>query len=361
MANTVVGVDIGSSTLRAVELQDAGKPRPTVVRFGEIALLPGSVRGGEVLEPHTVASALRRLWSTAGFRSRNVILGMGNQRVLVRDLSVPRMSAERIRESLPFLVQDMLPVPVVDAVLDFYPVAETSGGEGTGEQGPMVAGLLVAAVKDAVMANVKAVQLAGLNPVEVDLLPFALSRALGSGARGAGVVAIVDVGAATTNVLITIDGVPQFARIIPAGGDDLTQALAMKLDLAPDEAERYKRTLGLASGKVPDQHRVAVETIYEVTSELLASLRNTIGYFVNQRGLAAVGQIVLSGGGAQLPGFARALSELTVTPVVSGDPFEGIAQARTARSPKKTGTGGDVQPAPQNMAVALGLALGSAS
>ena len=361
MGNTIVGVDIGSSTLRAVELQDASKTRPTIVRFGEIALPPGSVRGGEVLEPHTVASALKRLWSTTGFRSRNVILGMGNQRVLVRDLSVPRMSAERIRESLPFLVQDMLPVPVVDAVLDFYPVAETSGGEGTGEQGPMVAGLLVAAVKEAVMANVKAVQLAGLNPVEVDLLPFALSRALGSGARGRGVVAIVDVGAATTNVLITIDGVPQFARIIPAGGDDLTQALAAKLDLSVDDAERYKRTLGLASGKVPDQHRVAVETIYEVTSELLASLRNTIGYFVNQRGLPGVGQIVLSGGGAQLPGFARALSELTVTPVVGGDPFEGIAQARTARPSKSTGTGPDGQPAPQNMAVALGLALGSAS
>jgi type IV pilus assembly protein PilM len=352
MANTVVGVDIGSSTLRAVELQDASKSRPTIVRFGEIALPPGSVRGGEVLEPHTVASALKRLWSTSGFRSRNVILGMGNQRVLVRDLSVPRMSAERIRESLPFLVQDMLPVPVVDAVLDFYPVAETDG-----EQGPMVAGLLVAAVKDAVMANVKAVQLAGLNPVEVDLLPFALSRALGSGARGVGVVAIVDVGAATTNVLITIDGVPQFARIIPAGGDDLTQALAARLDISADDAERYKRTLGLASGKVPDQHRVAVETIYEVTSELLASLRNTIGYFVNQRGLAGVGRIVLSGGGAQLPGFARALSELTVTPVVSGDPFEGIAQARTARPSK-----GSAEPsAPHNIAVALGLALGSAS
>ena len=354
MGNTIVGVDIGSSTLRAVELQDASKARPTVVRFGEIALPPGSVRGGEVLEPHTVASALKRLWSTSGFRSRNVILGMGNQRVLVRDLSVPRMSAERIRESLPFLVQDMLPVPVVDAVLDFYPVSETEG-----EHGPMVAGLLVAAVKEAVMANVKAVQLAGLNPVEVDLLPFALSRALGSGARGRGVVAIVDVGAATTNVLITIDGVPQFARIIPAGGDDLTQALAAKLDLSLDDAERYKRTLGLASGKVPDQHRVAVETIYEVTSELLASLRNTIGYFVNQRGLPGVGQIVLSGGGAQLPGFARALSELTVTPVVGGDPFDGIAQARTAR-PSKT-NGADGQPPAQNMAVALGLALGSVS
>lgn len=350
MASTIVGVDIGSSTLRAVELQDANKARPTIVRFGELPLPPGAVRGGEVVEPHTVASALKRLWSTSGFRSRNVILGMGNQRVLVRDLSVPRMSKERIRESLPFLVQDMLPVPVIDAVLDFYPVAETDG-----EQGPMVAGLLVAAVKDAVMANVQAVQLAGLNPVEVDLLPFALSRALGARASGRGNVAIVDVGAATTNVLITTDGVPQFARIIPAGGDDLSQALAAKLDIAWEDAERYKRTLGLASGKVPEEHRIAVETIYEVTSELLVSLRNTIGYFVNQRELHRLDQIVLSGGGARLPGFARALSELTVTPVVGGDPFEGIAQARTARSGKGE------QPSSQDMAVALGLALGSVS
>ena len=246
MGTTIVGLDIGTSALRAVELQDADKPKPTVLRFEEIALPPGAVRGGEVVEPNTVATLLRRLWSQAGFRSKDVILGMGNQRVLVRDLSVPRMSAERIRESLPFLVQDLLPVPVADAVLDFYPAADVDG-----ESGPMVSGLLVAAVKEAVLANVRTAQLAGLTPVAVDLLPFALSRAIG--AAGPGMIALVDVGAATTNLLITQDGVPQFARIIPAGGDDLTQALASQLDVSPggrgpDQAHAGSRQRQAAAG-----------------------------------------------------------------------------------------------------------------
>jgi type IV pilus assembly protein PilM len=347
MASTIVGVDIGSSMLRAVELQDANKGKPTVVRFGDIELPPGAVLGGEVIEPHTVATALKRLWSTAGFSSKKVILGMGNQRVLVRDLSVPRMSIERIKESLPFLVQEMLPVPVADAVLDFYPISESDG-----EGGATVNGLLVAAVKDAVMANVKAIQLAGLQPVEVDLLPFALSRALVG--TGRGTVALVDVGASTTNVLVTMNGVPQFARIIPAGGDDLTIALAAKLDVPLADAERAKRGLGLATAPIPEEHRAAVETIYEVTSELLGSIRNTLSYYTNNRNGVVIDRIILSGGGAQLTGFDRALGELTATAVVAGDPFEGLGQSRSANSSKVAGP-------PESMAVALGLALGSAS
>lgn len=344
MANTVVGVDIGSSALRAVELSD-DRSRPSVLRLGTIELPEGAVRGGEVMEPNTVATCLKRLWSQAGFRSKDVVLGMGNQRVLVRDLTVPKMSAERIRESLPFLVQELLPVPVADAVLDFYPVAEVDGGSG-----PMVSGLLVAAVKDAVLTNVRAVQLAGLSPVAVDLLPFALSRAIGTGSQGT--IALVDVGAATTNVLITQGGVPQFARIIPAGGDDLTTALANALSVSPEDADRIKRTLGLASGaQLPPDHRPAIEVIYGVTSELLGGIRNTISYFTNQRELASIDQIVLSGGGAQLPGFGRALAELTLVPVAEGDPFRSVARPKGAVRSEDDRT----------MAVALGLALGSAA
>lgn len=344
MATSVVGLDIGTSSVRAVELQDADKAKPSVLRFDEVALPPGAVHGGEVVEPNTVATSLKRLWSQAGFRSKDVVLGMGNQRVLVRELSVPRMSIDRIRESLPFLVQELLPVPVADAVLDFYPVEEQDG-----ESGPLVSGLLVAAVKEAVLANVRAAQLAGLTPVAVDLLPFALSRAIGTGARG--ITALVDIGAATTNVLILQNGVPQFARIIPAGGDDLTSALAGQLDISREDADRIKRTLGLASSKqLPDAHRPAVEVIYAVTSELLGGIRNTISYFTNQRELTAIDQIVLSGGGAQLPGFARALSELTLVPVVDGDPFAGVNRPKGTRSD-----------ADRSMAVALGLALGSAA
>ena len=144
MATTVVGLDIGSESLRGVELKHAKKSQPTVVRYHEVPLPPGAVKSGEVVEVHTVAAALKHLWSTAGFGTKKVVLGMGNPRVLVRDLTVARLSQKEIRQSLAFQVQEMLPVPVADALLDFYPVSE-----GQSDAGPVLHGLLVAAVKDA--------------------------------------------------------------------------------------------------------------------------------------------------------------------------------------------------------------------
>src|SRR5450830_1169967 len=195
MASSVVGVDIGSTSVRAVEVNAASRSKPTLVRFLEIALPEGAVSRGEVIEPHTVGAVIKRIWSSGGFKSKNVVLGMGNQRVLARDLTVPRASLAHIREALPFQVQDMLPVPVADAILDFYPISES-----TTENGPVVHGLLIAAIKDAVLGNVKAVQQAGLNPLEVDLIPFALSRVLINRLGLKGTIVLIDVGANAASV-----------------------------------------------------------------------------------------------------------------------------------------------------------------
>ena len=346
MAKGIVGIDIGNDSIRAVEVMDATSSRPTVSRFHEVPLPEGAARSGDVIEVHTVAAALRRLWLEGGFKSKDVVLGMGNQRVLARDLTVPKMPMKQIRESLPFQVQDMLPVPVAEAILDFYPIAE-----GVSEGGPVVHGLLVAAVKEAVLANVNAAQLAGLNPVEVDLIPFALTRAHMRGQLTTGTVALIDVGATTTNVIIATNGVPQFVRIIPAGGDEITKALMARLDMTSASAEKAKRMLGIITVGVAPEHRPAVEAIHEATGQLLNGLRNTLNYYVNARQDETIGRILLTGGGSKLPGFEAALGELTRVPVSSEDGFGGVKVMRTA----------DKQDAVSRsaMTIALGLALGS--
>ena len=343
--STVVGVDIGSTSLRAVEVEGATKARPTVVRFAEVALSDGAANSGEVVETHTVAAALKQLWSTGGFKSKRVILGMGNQRVIARDFSLPKMSRLQIQESLPFQVQDMLPMPVADALLGFYPVSE-----GVGENGPVLNGLLVAAVKSAVLANVNTLQVAGLSPVEVDLIPFALTRVQTQGLTTRGTVAVVDVGAATTNVVIVVNGVPQFVRIIPSGGDDVTKALVMRSELAENVADQAKRALGLATGQPKPEHRAVLEVIHEVTFELLNSVRNTLSYFVNARQQEGIGRIILSGGGSRLHGLDAALSEITKLPVSTGGGFADVQISKTAAK---------AEVASDSMSVALGLALGS--
>ncbi|MDQ1582795.1 MAG: type pilus assembly protein PilM, partial [Microbacteriaceae bacterium] len=235
------------------------------------------------------------------------------------------------------------------ALLDFYPVSESDG-----ENGPVINGLLIAAVKDAVLGNVSAVQNAGLTTVEVDLIPFALTRVLVSRAQLPGTVALVDVGANTTTVVITLNGVPQFVRIIPAGGDDLTQALQSGLEVDAAEAERLKRELGLATQVTSVEEHRAVEIVYAVTSELLTSLRNTLSYFINTRPQEPVRQIVLTGGGTELVGFAKALTDMTHIPAADADPFESVTVAHSIKPDR-------LRENRSAMAVALGLALGSAA
>jgi type IV pilus assembly protein PilM len=344
---SVVGVDIGSLTVRAAEVRAVGRGKPTLVRYHELRLPAGAVSRGEVIEPNTVAAVLRQLWAAARFTSKNVVIGMGNHRVLARDLTVPRMSINRIRESLPFQVQDLLPVPVSDALLDFYPVSES---EREGESGAQVTGLLIAAMKEAVQRNVSAIDLAGLATVGVDLIPFALGRTLRGEADMGGTVAQIDIGAGTTSVVITHGGVPHFVRLIPAGGDDLTQALAARLGLGVEEAEELKLSLSLTSGS---RHEDEAQTLVrEVTTELLGSLKNTVNYFSNTRPDMPVTKIVVTGGGALLSGAVEALSAMTRLPVARAEVPRSLTIGREVNAEDFRQTEG-------KFLVALGLALGS--
>lgn len=364
MGINVVGLDIGSTALRAVELSGVNKAKPSLIHFHEIKLPPGAVVKGEVMEPEIVVAALKRLWSEGKFKSKNVVLGTGDQRILVRDMSVPKMPMKRIKESLPFQVQSMLQIPLTDSLLDFYPVSES-----VGEHGPMVNGLLIAAEKSVVLSNIRVVERAGLTPVEVDLLPFALNELLIGRSEISGTVALIDVGANTTSIVVTIDRVPRFVRIIPTGGEDLTQALILGLEIDADRAEELKFGMRLGPDSSTDSENDdcscarclaerniyrddrAIEILDVIAAELLGSLRSTISYFNNTWSEHPVEQILLIGGGAQLSGFAEALGEITHIPVRHAEPIEFVAVQR--------GLKGKVFQ--RSMTAAMGLALWSNS
>lgn len=346
MAVTSIGLDIGLDVVRAVELGNADKAKPTVLRYAEVAIPEGAVRSGEVREVNTVASALRKLWASGGFKSKKVTLGIGNQRVLAREFTVPRMPLVQIKESLPFQVQELLPVPVTEALLDFYPITEADG-----EQGQTVHGLLIAAIKEAVLANVNAVRQAGLDPVQVDLIPFALARIMAHSGYARGTVALVDIGGNTTNVVIISNGVPQFVRMIPVGGEDVTRALVAQMELSPQQAGVAKFQRGLYGPPPTSQvEQRASEVIHAATMELLTNLRNTINFYSNSHQSDPIQAVVLSGGGARLTGLGQALGELTRLQVMPADPFRGVELSKHVRS---TTTPQEQQ----SMTVALGLAI----
>src|SRR5437879_478222 len=201
MAQRAVGLDIGTSAVRAVELV-LGREQVTLTRFGQVALAPGAVRDGEVVDPPAVAAAIRRLWREAGFRSRQVVIvGVGNQRVVVRQADFPEMSAEDMRSALQFQAQDLIPIPIEDAILDFQVIEHFPSSDGD-----MVRVLLVAAQRDMVRSLLAGVEGGGLSASMVDLIPFALMRALTQSSLvqdlEATAEAIVCVGGSITNVVV---------------------------------------------------------------------------------------------------------------------------------------------------------------
>ena len=189
MGKTIVGLELTEESVRAAEITVARTPQ--LIACGEVPLPPDAAKDSEVLDAGTIAVALRQLWAGARFKSRDVVLGVASRRILVREYTTQAMRPDLLREALPYQVQDLLPVPVNDALLDFYPVSTEQT-----DQGPMVHGLLVAAIRDAVLGNVEAAEAAGLHVAEVDLIPFALTRLLLGGQSG--MTALVDIGASTT-------------------------------------------------------------------------------------------------------------------------------------------------------------------
>jgi type IV pilus assembly protein PilM len=324
----VIGLDVGTTAVRAAEIEfggggPAGKGTPTLVRFGQSPLPPGAVRDGEVVDQAVVSHALRDLWGRVKFGSKDVVIGVGNQRVVVRELDVPWMPLPQIKASLPYQVQEMLPVAAQDALLDFFPTAEADGPNGR-----QVHGLLVAAQRDTVSANVLAVEGAGLRPVMVDLNAFALLRSIVHGDVASGTVAVVDVGARVTTVVIAAQGTPRLVRMLPLGGQNVTDAVARAVGATSQEAEQIKREVGL--GYVSAQgHQGAAEAIAEVSGSLVESVRNTLVFYGANNPGAGVGMIVLTGGGAHLPGLGQYLSSTTRLQVVLGDPIGRLRVGKT--------------------------------
>jgi type IV pilus assembly protein PilM len=310
MAKTLVGLEITEESVRAVEVT-AGR-RPVLVASGEIALPAGAARDSEVLDQDAVALALRQLWSRAGFRSRRVVLGIGSRRVLVREFTTQALRPDLLTESLPFQVQDLLPVPASQAVLDFLPIAEADG---------QVSGLLVAAVSETVESLIATLAKARLRADAVDFAPFGLARAARTVAADGETVAMVHVGDHTSYVVIVRDGLPLFVRILPI---DIPTVAVMSHDgMAEVDAalERIFETVAT----VPNEPRVRLGAgsdaephppVPVAAADLASRVRSTLAFFASRAEQGAIDRVLLSGAGADALGVRDALDDAVDVEVV---------------------------------------------
>jgi type IV pilus assembly protein PilM len=345
---SAIGLDIGTSGVRAAELS-FGKGNVTLEKFGQVALPEGAVRDGEVVNPDAVAAAVKQLWAHTKFNSKKVVIGVANQKVIVRQVDLPWMPVEELKKSLAYQVQDFVPMPVEQAVLDFHPLEELTGDNGT---------RVVAASREMVHASLEAVQKAGLTPVMVDLTSFAVVRSLADTdhlGMGAQVEALVDVGARVTNIVVHQGGVPRFVRILLMGGQDVTDAVAERMGVPQDQAEAMKQQLGLGLAADSMDIQAAARVVEAVGAAFVDEIRGSLDYYLASSGSAPISRLVLTGGGARLGGLAQRLHVTTRVPVETGTPIHSLQVGRTGLSPEQIAF---VEPL---AAVPVGLALGAAS
>jgi len=316
MAKVRVGLDIGATAVRAAELQ--GGDTPVVVRAAQVPLPEGAVEAGEIRQPELVSVALRELWQRGGVKSRQVYMGLGKPRVVVREIALPWLPEKELRASLGFQAQEFIPMPVEDAVLDFDPLGEFE------QDGRRMLRLILVAAQRAMVNTVVDVALAAkLEPVGVDLVPFAMARAVGMPEVGmedeeGGEEAIVDIGATVTNILVHEKGVTRFVRILPSGGRDITLAIARNFGVEADVAERLKRGEAVEGGPDLDEvHRAAMQRAQNFVDEVRSSLE----FYTAQTRGARIGRVLVIGGGSKLSGFLELLQERVPATIERGHVF----------------------------------------
>lgn len=322
MARARVGLDVGSTGVRAAELS-LGGDRPSLVRAAQVPVEAGAVDNGEIQDVDAVADAVRELWRRGGFKTKEVTMGVGNQRVVVREVSLPALPEKELRESLPYQVQELIPIPVEESVLDFDVLDEFEQ-----EGRKMVRLLVVGAQRDMVDRFVQAAVKARVEPVGVDLVPFALVRAVGTdGGMGleegeAGGEAVVDVGADITNICVHERGVPRFVRILPSGSRDITRAMAGALGLTEEQGEALKRGTRIHGGPEPEEVRAVMEGH---AASLVEEIRSSLGFYQVQTPGARVTRVLVTGGGSKLAGFLEMLSASVGARVEPGRVFGRVS------------------------------------
>jgi type IV pilus assembly protein PilM len=359
VARVRIGVDVGSTGVRAAELSVGSDP-PALVRAAQVPLTPGAVVDGEVKQPEAVTEAIRELWRRGGFRSKEVTMGVGNQRVVVREVTVPSIPAKELRQSLPFQVGELIPIPMENAVLD-YDVLE----EFDQDEGKMLRLLVVAAQREMVDTLVQTAVSAKLRPIGVDLVPFALVRAVGTSdglgleEADAGGEAVVDVGADVTNICVHERGAAKFVRILPSGGHDVTTAMASSLGIPEEQAEALKRGTPVeevppVDGAPPVEGGPSPETARQVldsrASVLVDEIRSSFDFYQAQSPGARVSRVLVTGGSSKLPGLIEMIGERVRAHVEPGHAFSKVRPQLAMDEETMT----EAEPL---LAVAVGLAL----
>ena len=340
----VVGLDIGSSAVKAVELRPAGKGYK-VVAFASEPVPPDSIVDGAIIDGSAVADAIRRVFEHKAFKTRDVAASLSGNAVIVKKIQLPVMTEAELAESIYWEAEQYIPFDIQDVNLD-YQILDP--GTGPDSKGTMDV-LLVAAKKEKIADYTGVIAQAGRTPVVVDVDAFALQNAyeMNYGPDANTVVVLLNAGASAININILTGDQSLFTRDISTGGNAYTEAVQKELNLPFETAEQLKKGQPVEGVSFED----AKPVLHAMTENVLLEIQKTFDFFKATASSDRIDRILLSGGASRTDGFAHALEERFGSPVEPFDPFKKVTL-----DAKKLGVDQPEMVAP-TAAVALGLAL----
>jgi type IV pilus assembly protein PilM len=272
-----IGLDISTGSIKVAEV-NITRREPILQNLAIIMLPEGTVRDGEIDNTETVSTYLRELWKQNRISKRKVVLGIANQKVIVRPMDLPYMPEEELESAVKYQVQEFIPIPIDDAIVDYEVVDEYM----TGEEERMQTILLAAAHREMITSFLDACVGAGLTPEAVELKAFAMVRSLikkeyqflEEEAEPPGSVCLINIGAGICNVCVVKENTPRFVRMLMRGGDYFTKLLCDHLKLSPVEAEEIKR------GRSTDQE--ANNLLQREIQAFVGEIRRSLEYYISQ-------------------------------------------------------------------------------
>lgn len=315
MAKQCIGLDIGSSSVKLVQLK-VGRKGITLQNFGIQPLPPQTIVDGAVMNHGAVVDAIRELARRIHLRGKDVCLAVAGNSVIIKRITIPHMDGAALDEQMEWEVQQNIPFSREDVSVDHTVLVEQT------PEGQMDV-LLVAAKREVVEQYLHVIRDAGMNPVVVDAAAFAVQNAIEAsvGFAPGETVAIINIGASTSTISIVADGSPVFNREVGSGGNTYTEAIQQRLAVSMDGAEAYK-VGGAASASadvVPQEvHRILAQVSEQVSGEF----QRSIDFYMNDAVDGNLARIYLTGGSALVPQLPKAIQDRSRIPVHILDPFQ---------------------------------------
>ncbi len=337
----VVGLDIGSSGVKLVELE-SGKSGHSLKSVGYEPLPPEAIVDGAIMDATTVAEAIRKIFIDRKVRTENVATAVSGHSVIIKRISIPTMSPEELSESIQWEAEQYIPFDIDEVSLDYQVMEGPAAEEGNMEV------LLVAVKRDKINDYTAAISQAGKVPVVVDIDAFAVQNAYESSYEldPALSTALVNLGASVTNIAVLQGANPSFWRDINVGGNQFTDALQKELNLPFETADALKRGES-TDEEVPESSLTPV--LQAVSEEIANEIQKTLDFYKATSGQEDVDRIVLCGGCALVEGLQPYFHDRFGAPVELMDPFRSIRKKDVDFAPFT-----DMAPA---LAVAVGLAM----